>query len=80
MRMTLGSVGKASYNEFAGKRKRFLQIIFGLLALVFTISFVGFGIGSDAGGGLFDAVGIGGGQGDCFHEFSASLFVLLGAQ
>ena len=49
--------------DLTGKRKRFLQIIFGLLALVFTISFVGFGIGSDAGGGLFDAVGVGGGQG-----------------
>lgn len=49
--------------DLTGKRKRFLQVIFGLLAVVFTISFVGFGIGSDAGGGLFDAVGVGGGQG-----------------
>lgn len=47
--------------DLRGKRKRFLQIIFALLAGIFTISFVGFGIGSDAGGGLFDAVGIGGG-------------------
>ena len=47
--------------DLTGKRKRFLQIIFGLLAGIFAISFVGFGIGSDAGGGLFDAVGVGGG-------------------
>ena len=49
--------------DLTGKRKRFLQIVFALLAGVFAISFVGFGIGSDAGGGLFDAVGIGGGGG-----------------
>lgn len=49
--------------EIRGRRKRFIQVIFGLLAAVFTISFVGFGIGSDAGGGLFDAVGVGGGPG-----------------
>jgi tetratricopeptide (TPR) repeat protein len=49
--------------DLTGKRKRFLQIIFGLLAAIFAISFVGFGIGSGAGGGLFDAVGVGGGHG-----------------
>lgn len=49
--------------DLQGKRKKFIQIVFGLLAGIFAISFVGFGIGSDAGGGLFDAVGIGGGHG-----------------
>jgi hypothetical protein len=49
--------------ELAGKRKTFIRIIYSLLAALFMISFVGFGIGSDAAGGLFDAIGIGGGGG-----------------
>ncbi|MGI9556634.1 MAG: hypothetical protein ACR2N5_01695 [Solirubrobacterales bacterium] len=48
--------------DLQGKRKRFIQIVFGLLAAVFAISFVGFGIGSGvSGGGIFDAIGVGGG-------------------
>ena len=43
----------------SGKRRRVIQVIFGLLAFVFFISFVGFGIGSDVSGGIFDAIGIG---------------------
>jgi hypothetical protein len=43
----------------SGKRRRVVQIIFGFLAFIFFISFVGFGIGSDVSGGIFDALGIG---------------------
>jgi hypothetical protein len=46
----------------SGKRRRVVQIVFGLLALLFAVSFVGFGIGSDASGGIFDALGLGGGD------------------
>ncbi len=42
------------------KRRRTVQIVFGFLAFVFFISFVGFGIGSNVSGGIFDALGIGG--------------------
>ena len=44
----------------SGKRRRVVQIVFGFLAFIFFISFVGFGIGSDVSGGIFDALGIGG--------------------
>ena len=44
----------------SGKRRRVVQIVFGFLAFVFFISFVGFGIGSDVSGGIFDAIGLGG--------------------
>src|ERR687892_2817350 len=47
----------------SGKRRRVIQVVFGFLAFIFFISFVGFGIGSDATGGIFDALGIGGGTG-----------------
>ncbi len=45
-----------------GKRRRVVQIVFGFLAFIFFISFVGFGIGSDVSGGIFDAIGLGGGS------------------
>ena len=44
----------------SGKRRRVVQIVFGGLAFLFFISFVGFGIGSDVTGGIFDAIGLGG--------------------
>lgn len=44
----------------SGKRRRVVQIVFGFLAFIFFISFVGFGIGSEVSGGIFDALGIGG--------------------
>ena len=47
----------------SGKRRRVVQIVFGFLAFIFLISFVGFGIGSDAAGGIFDAIGLGSGNG-----------------
>ena len=46
----------------SGKRRRVVQIVFGFLAFIFFISFVGFGIGSEVSGGIFDALGIGGGS------------------
>ena len=46
----------------SGKRRRVVQVIFGFLAFVFFISFVGFGIGSDVSGGIFDALGLSGGS------------------
>jgi len=46
----------------SGKRRRVVQVVFGFLAFVFFISFVGFGVGSDVTGGIFDALGIGGGN------------------
>lgn len=49
--------------DLRGKRKRVVQVVYAFLAVVFLISFVGFGIGSDAAGGIFDALGIGGGSG-----------------
>jgi hypothetical protein len=44
----------------SGKRRRVVQVVFGVLAFLFFISFVGFGIGSGNAGGIFDALGIGG--------------------
>ena len=46
----------------SGKRRRVVQVVFGFLAFIFFISFVGFGVGSDVAGGPFDALGIGGGS------------------
>jgi tetratricopeptide (TPR) repeat protein len=46
----------------SGKRRRVVQVVFGFLAFIFFISFVGFGIGSDVTGGIFDAIGLGGGN------------------
>jgi hypothetical protein len=47
--------------DLRGKRRRFIQVVYALLAALFLIGFVGFGVGSEAGtGGIFDAIGIGG--------------------
>ena len=47
----------------SGKRRKVVQVVFGMLAFIFFISFVGFGVGSGGGiGGIFDAVGLGGGS------------------
>lgn len=43
------------------RRKRILRVVYGLLALLFFVGFVGFGVGGNiGGGGLLDAIGIGG--------------------
>lgn len=44
----------------SGKRRRVVQVVFGGLALLFAIGFVGFGIGGETSGGIFDAIGLGG--------------------
>ena len=45
----------------SGKRRRVVQVVFGALAVIFFVSFVGFGVGSGNGaGGIFDALGLGG--------------------
>jgi tetratricopeptide (TPR) repeat protein len=37
-----------------------VQVVFGGLALLFAVGFVGFGIGGETSGGIFDAIGLGG--------------------
>lgn len=46
--------------ELGGKRKRFIQVIYVFLALLLGVGLVGLGIGGDANGGIFNALGIGG--------------------
>jgi len=48
--------------DLRGKRRRLVQVVYAVLAALFLISFVGFGIGSDVSGGIFDALGVGGGD------------------
>lgn len=49
--------------DIRGRRRRVIQVVYAILALLFAITFVGFGIGSDASGGIFDALGLGSGDG-----------------
>ena len=46
--------------DLRGKRRRVIQVVYALLAALFLISFVGFGVGSEVSGGIFDALGVGG--------------------
>jgi hypothetical protein len=49
--------------DLRGKRKRVVQVSYVLLALLFVVGFLGFGIGVGGGpGGIFDALGIGNGS------------------
>ena len=48
--------------DLSGKRKRVVQVVYAALAVLFAVSFIGFGIGSDAAGGIFDALGLGSGD------------------
>ncbi len=43
----------------SGKRRRVVQVVFGTMALLFGVSFLFFGIGSEASGGLADLFGFG---------------------
>jgi hypothetical protein len=43
----------------SGKRRRVVQVVFGGMAVLFGVSFLFFGIGSDASGGLADLFGFG---------------------
>ncbi|HEX3293387.1 MAG TPA: hypothetical protein VHR38_06575 [Solirubrobacterales bacterium] len=46
--------------DLRGKRKRVVQVSYVILALIFVVGFLGFGIGVGGGpGGIFDALGIG---------------------
>jgi tetratricopeptide (TPR) repeat protein len=47
----------------SGKRRRVVQVVYATLALLMGGSLVLFGIGSDAPGGILDALGLGGGGG-----------------
>src|SRR5215212_3666721 len=45
--------------DLRGKRRHVVQVSFALLALLFLVGFLGFGIGVGGGpGGIFDALGI----------------------
>ena len=45
--------------DLRGKRKRLVQVSYALLAAIFLVGFVGFGIGvGNSPGGLFDAIGL----------------------
>ena len=47
----------------SGKRKTVVRVVYGTLAVVFLIGFVGFGVGVGGGpGGIFDALGLGNGN------------------
>ena len=47
--------------DLRGKRKRLVQVVYALLAAIFLVGFVGFGIGvGDAPGGILDALGLAG--------------------
>jgi tetratricopeptide (TPR) repeat protein len=50
--------------DVKGRRKRFIQVTYVLLALLFGVGLVGFGIGGGTQGGIFDALGGGGGGGN----------------
>lgn len=41
-------------------RKRFIQVVFGALAVIFAVSFVFLGVGTGVGGSPLEAIGIGG--------------------
>jgi hypothetical protein len=57
----------------SGKRRRVVQVVFGFLAFVFFVSFVGFGVGSGFSGGIFDAIGLGGDSNTTSPQFSQQI-------
>lgn len=48
--------------DLQGKRKRAVQVIYLGLAILMAVGLIGLGIGGSANGGIFDALGIGGGS------------------
>jgi tetratricopeptide (TPR) repeat protein len=55
-------------------RKTAVRIVFGLLALLFAVGFIGFGIGSESGsGGFFDSLTGGDGDGDTAEQFQQQI-------
>lgn len=59
--------------ELGGKRKRLIQVIYVCLAFLMAIALVGFGIGGGTQGGIFDALGIGGGGGSSSPQYDAQI-------
>lgn len=59
--------------ELGGKRKRLIQVIYVCLALLMFVALVGFGIGGNVSGGIFDAVGIGGDSGSSAPQYDAQI-------
>jgi tetratricopeptide (TPR) repeat protein len=49
--------------DLKGKRKRLVQVVYVVLAVLFAAGLIGFGIGGATSGGLFDALGGGGSSG-----------------
>lgn len=55
--------------DVKGRRKRFIQVSYVILAILFVVGLVGFGIGGGTQGGFFDALsGGGGGAGSDIYE------------
>lgn len=59
--------------DLQGKRKRAVQVIYLGLALLMGIGLVGLGIGGSANGGIFDALGIGGGNGSSDPQYDEQI-------
>jgi tetratricopeptide (TPR) repeat protein len=58
----------------SGKRRRVVQVVFGSLAVLFAVGFLGFGIGGETGGGgILDAVGLGGSDGSSNAQFDEEI-------
>jgi tetratricopeptide (TPR) repeat protein len=58
----------------SGKRRRVVQVVFGGLAVLFAVGFLGFGIGGETGGGgILDAVGLGGDSGSGNPQFDEDI-------
>jgi tetratricopeptide (TPR) repeat protein len=59
--------------ELGGKRKRLIQVIYVCLAFLMFVALVGFGIGGGTSGGIFDALGIGGGSNPSSPQYDAQI-------
>jgi tetratricopeptide (TPR) repeat protein len=59
--------------ELGGKRKRLIQVIYTVLAGLMFVALVGFGIGGATSGGIFDALGIGGGSSSSDPQYSQQI-------
>ena len=54
------------------RRKRVVQVVFGLLAVLFAVSFVFLGIGTGISGSPLEAIGIGGADDPAEHSRTRS--------
>lgn len=59
--------------DLRGKRKRVIQVIYAFLALLLAVGLVGLGIGGDAQGGIFDALGLGSGDSSGDSQFESEI-------